>query len=162
VARITFDFGLSNVGRTWVMTLETHTHYFLKGYCWAPNTKTVPAPRANEVVVFDDLFSAGLHILPHPVLVEILPKFRVQLHQLTRNVIVQIGKFISAISSCGGRPTVNVFARHYKLHYQQKKIRLGRSDNTLRVQFGCITFHPSRYGGRAMLTPAVKNKWSNG
>jgi hypothetical protein len=90
---------------------------------------------------------------PHPVLVGILQKFRVQLYQLTPNAIVQIGKFIWAVSSCEGRPTANVFAKYYELHYQKKKIRLDGSDNTLGAQFGCITFHPGRYRGRAKLTP---------
>jgi hypothetical protein len=78
------------------------------------------------------------------------------------NTIVQIGKFIWTISSCGGRPTANVFAMHYELHYQQKKVTLGGNVNTLAAQFRCITFHPSRYGGRAKLTPTVNNKWSTG
>jgi hypothetical protein len=52
--------------------------------------------------------------------------------------------------------------KHYKLHYHQKKIRLEGSDNTLGTQFGCITFHPSHYGGRVKLTPTVENKWSSG
>jgi hypothetical protein len=43
----------------------------------------------------------------HPVLVEILQKFIVQLHQLTLNAIVQIGKFIWVIISCGGSSTIN-------------------------------------------------------
>jgi hypothetical protein len=68
---------------------------------------------------------------PHPVLVEILQKFRVQLHKLTPNAIVQIGKFIWAVDSCGGRLTVDFFTKYYELHYHQKKIKLGGSDKTL-------------------------------
>jgi hypothetical protein len=45
-------------------------------------------------VVFEDLFAAGLGMLLHPVLVDILRKFWVQLHQLTPNAIIRIGKFI--------------------------------------------------------------------
>jgi hypothetical protein len=99
---------------------------------------------------------------PHLVLVEIQQKFRIQLHQVTSNSIVQIGKFIWAINSRGGRPTANVFMMHYEMHYQQKKIKLEGSENMLAAQFGCITFHPSHYGGRAKLTPVMKNKWSSG
>jgi hypothetical protein len=61
---------------------------------------------------------------------------------------------------CGGQLTVEVFAKHYELHYQQKKIKKG--DETLIAQFGCITFHPNCYGDRAKLMPAVKNWWSSG
>jgi hypothetical protein len=77
-------------------------------------------------------------------------------------VIVHIGKFIWAVSSCGGHPTADVFARHYELHYKKKKIKLKGSDNTLSTQFGCITSDPSCYGGRAKLTPIMKNKWLSG
>jgi hypothetical protein len=48
-------------------------------------------------------FTAWLHMPPHPVHVDTLHKFLVQLHQLAPNAIVQIGKFIWAVTSCGGR-----------------------------------------------------------
>jgi hypothetical protein len=88
---------------------------------------------------------------PHPVLVDTLCKFHVQLHQLTLNAIVQISKFIWAVTSCGGHPTVDVFAQHYELHYQHKKVHLEGCTTTLAAQFGYITFHPSRYRGQARL-----------
>jgi hypothetical protein len=61
---------------------------------------------------------------PHSVFVDILRKFRVLLHHLTPNDIVQISKFIWAVTSYGGRLTADVFAQHYELHYQNKKIHL--------------------------------------
>jgi hypothetical protein len=100
-------------------------------------------PHENEVVVFKDFFPVGLCMTPHPVLLDILCKFRVQLHQLTPNAIVQISKFIWAIASCGGHPTADVLAHHYELHYQNKKIHLEGSDTTFVAQFGCISFHLS-------------------
>jgi hypothetical protein len=136
-----------------VVALESHVHYFPKGYYQAPSTETIPVPHVNEAVVFEDMFVVGICMLPHLVLVEILQKFKVQLHQLTPNVIVHIGKFIWAVSSYGGHPIADVFARHYELHYKKKKIKLKGSDNTLSTQFGCITSDPSCYGGRAKLTP---------
>jgi tRNA A37 threonylcarbamoyladenosine synthetase subunit TsaC/SUA5/YrdC len=45
-------------------------------------------PWVNKAVVFEDLFLVGLRMPSHLVLVEILQKFRVQLHQLTPNDIV--------------------------------------------------------------------------
>jgi hypothetical protein len=38
------------------------------------------------------------------------------------NAIVQFSKFIWAVTSYGGHPTMNVFPHHYELHYQNKKI----------------------------------------
>jgi hypothetical protein len=82
---------------------------------------------------------------------DILHKFQVQLHHLMPNAIVQISKFIWVVTSCGGCPTTDVLAQHYELHYQNKKIQFEGCGTTLATQFGCITFHPSRYGGRASL-----------
>jgi hypothetical protein len=96
---------------------------------------------------------------PDPVLTDILRKFHVQLHHLTPNAIFTISKFIWAVTSCGGRPTANVFAQHYVLRYQNNKIHIEGCETTLAAQFGCITFHPSYYGGRAKLTFTVRTKW---
>jgi hypothetical protein len=78
------------------------------------------------------------------------------------NAIVQIGKFIWAVTSCEGHPTADVFAHYYELHYQNKKVHLQGSETTLTAQFGCISFHPSRFGNQAKLAPAIWNKWTSG
>jgi hypothetical protein len=101
-------------------------------------------------------------MLSHPVLLDILRKFQFQLHQLMPNAIIQIVKFIWAITSCGGHPTTDVFAHYYELHYQNTKVHLHGSKATFAAQFGCISFHPSRFGGRAKLALAMRNKWTTG
>jgi hypothetical protein len=77
----------------------------------------VSEPWVDEAVVFEDLFAARLCMPPHLTLTDILQKFQVQLHQLIANAIVQLSKFIWTITSCGGRPTVEVFSKYYELHY---------------------------------------------
>jgi hypothetical protein len=84
------------------------------------------------------------------------------LHQLIPNAIVQISKFIWAITSCGGCPITDVFTHHYELHYQHKKIHLEGFKTTFFAQFGCISFHLSRFGNHLRLTPATRNKWTSG
>jgi hypothetical protein len=121
----------------------------------------VPDPRPDEAILFEDFFAAGLRMPPHLILLDILRNFRVQLHQLTLNAIVHISIFIWVVASCGGRPTASVFAQHYELHYQNKKIQLEGPESTLVTQFGCINFHPSQIGNRAKLTPAMRNKWTS-
>jgi hypothetical protein len=74
--------------------LESVAHYFPKGYDRPPGVEFVPDPREKEAVVFEDFFIAGLRMPPHPIIVDILRKFWVQLHQLTPNTIIQIRKFI--------------------------------------------------------------------
>jgi hypothetical protein len=113
--------------KTRLVSLRSSGHYFSKGYGGRPGAESVPESRPDEAIVFKDLFTAGLRIPPHPVLLDILCKFRVQLHQLTSNATVQISKFIWAATSCGGRPTANVFAQHYELgvrEYQHYSIWL--------------------------------------
>jgi hypothetical protein len=77
------------------------------------------------------------------------------------NAIVQISKFVCVVTSCEGRPTADVFAHHYELHYQNKKIHLEGSETTFATQFGCISFHLSRFGNHLRLTLITRNKWSS-
>jgi hypothetical protein len=42
------------------------------------------------------------------------------------------------------------------------KNHLEGCETTLAAQFGCITFHPSHYGGQAKLTLIVRNMWTSG
>jgi hypothetical protein len=116
LAGISYDFGQSTITKTRLTSMESYTSYFPKGYCRPPSAESVPEPRANEDIVFEDFFIFGLRMPPHPILVDILRKFWVQLHQLTPNAIVHISKFIWAVT-CRGRPTTNVFFQHYELHY---------------------------------------------
>jgi hypothetical protein len=47
---------------------------------------------------------------------EVLRRFEVQVHQLTPNAVVALAKYVWATTSYGGRPSVEVFAKHYCLH----------------------------------------------
>jgi hypothetical protein len=59
-------------------------------------------------------------------------------------------------------PNAKVFAHHYELHYQNKKIHLEGSETKFATQFGCISFHSSRFGNHVRLTQAMQNKWTSG
>lgn len=72
------------MGKVHIWAMELHAQYFPKGYARPPSPEIVHTPRVDEVIVFEDLFSAGLRMLPHPVLV----KIHIQLHQLMSNAIV--------------------------------------------------------------------------
>jgi hypothetical protein len=67
--------------------------YFAKDEARVPGAETVPEPRDDEAVVFEDLFVARLCMPPHPALADILLHFQAQLHQLMPNAIVQLPKF---------------------------------------------------------------------
>jgi hypothetical protein len=53
-----------------------------------PGQETIPEPHLDEVVIFEEFFTAGLRMPPHPVLADILLKFQIQIHKLTPNAIV--------------------------------------------------------------------------
>jgi hypothetical protein len=55
--------------------LGNHGHYFPKGYGRPPSMESMPVPRPDEVVVFEDFFTIGLRMPPHTVLMDILCKF---------------------------------------------------------------------------------------
>jgi hypothetical protein len=121
---VSYDFEWSKVTRGRILNLENSFRFFPKGFARLPGIESVLVPKENEAVVYKDVFVDSVHIPPHPVLLDILHKFHVQLHPLMPKAIVRIKKFIWAITSCGARPNVQIFAHHYELHYQNKKIHL--------------------------------------
>jgi hypothetical protein len=163
LAHVTYDVGQSTLTKTCLTSLGNNANYFPEGYDRPPGAESIPNPRSDEAFLFMDFFfTGGFHMPPYPVLLDILHKFQVQLPQLMLNAIVQISKFIWVVTTCVGCPTADIFAQHYELHYQNNKIQLEWSESTITAQFGCITIHPSRFGSRSRLTPAVKNKWVSG
>jgi hypothetical protein len=72
---ISYDFGQSTITRACLASLEGVTHYFLKGYAQPHGAKSIPNLHENEMVVFEDFFTAGLRMPLHPVLLDILRKF---------------------------------------------------------------------------------------
>jgi hypothetical protein len=92
--------------------------YFVKGMGRESREETILKPNADEAMVFEEFFVAGLRMLPHPVLSNILLKFQVQIHQLTPNDILQLSKYIWAVASFEGIMLAEGFAKRYELHYQ--------------------------------------------
>jgi tRNA A37 threonylcarbamoyladenosine synthetase subunit TsaC/SUA5/YrdC len=54
--------------------------YFADGMGCEPRDETVPEPNGDEAVVFEEFFTTGIRMPPHPVLADILLKFQVQIH----------------------------------------------------------------------------------
>jgi hypothetical protein len=162
LASVSYNFGQPKVMRGHISDLGNSSCFLLKGFAQPPGIESVPNPKENEAVVFEDFFIADLRIPLHTVLLDIHSKFQVQMYQFTPNAVVQISKFIWVVTSCRGHPNAEVFAHHYKLHYENKKIALEGSKITFTTQFGCISFHRSQFGNRVRLTPATRNKWPSG
>jgi hypothetical protein len=67
--------------------------YFGNGVGRAPRTEDVPEPE-GELVVFEAFFAAGLRLLAHCFVVEVLRKFEIQIHQMTINAMVALAKYV--------------------------------------------------------------------
>jgi hypothetical protein len=108
--------------------------------------------------VFEAFFTAGLRLPAHRFVAEVLQRYDVQIHQLTPNAVVALAKYVWAVTSYGGQPSVEVFAKNYCLHWQKRKI------GSKIPQFGSCTFTP-RTGKTSTevveLVPYTRNKWGN-
>ena len=56
--------------------------------------ETTPKPGKDEVVVFKSFFKAGLRLPLNKMIVDVLNKFGIYLHQLTHNAIVRLSVYI--------------------------------------------------------------------
>jgi hypothetical protein len=152
----TVEFGVSRISSVRVQDMQ-QLGYFGSGVGRVPGAEEVPEPE-GELVVFEAFFTAGLRLPAHRFVAEVLQRFEVQVHQLTPNAVVALAKYVWATTSYGGQPSVEVFAKHYCLHWQKRKI--GHEI----AQFGSCTFTP-RTGKTSMevveLVPCARNKWVN-
>jgi hypothetical protein len=152
----TVEFGVSRISLVRVQDMQ-QLGYFGSGVGHVPGAEEVPELE-GELVIFEAFFTASLRLPAHRFVAEVLQKFEVQVHQLTPNAVVALAKYVSATTSYGGQPSVEVFAKHYCLHWQKRKI----GDEI--AQFGSCTFTP-KSGKTSMevveLVPCAHNKWGN-
>jgi hypothetical protein len=152
----TVEFGVSRISSVHVQDMQ-QLGYFGNGVGRVPGAEEIPEPE-GELVVFEAFFIAGLRLPAHRFVAEVLQRFEVQVHQLTLNVVVALEKYVWAITSYGGQPSIEVFAKNYCLHWQKRKI------GSKIAKFGSCTFTPRT--GKAStevveLFPCARNKWGN-
>jgi hypothetical protein len=150
--RENFELGHSKITSRTVKEMES-LGYFHTGCGRVVGAKTLPRPD-GERLVFEGLFTASLRLSSHDFLIKVLKKFKVQLHQLTPNVVVALSKFIWATTTFGGGPSIEAFAEHYCLHWQKRSSGGGVD------QFGRCTFtmKPGKTKEKVIeLAPYAKN-----
>jgi hypothetical protein len=74
------------------------------------------------------------------------------------NAIIQLSKYIWALTSFGGVPSTEGFTKRYEPHYHLRKIEVDGVE--VQGQYGCLNFHVKHGNQRSKLTVSVKNKWS--
>jgi hypothetical protein len=114
-----------------------------------------PKPGKDEVVVFKSFFKAGLRFPLNKMIVDVLKKFGIYLHQLTPNAIVRLSVYIWALRSQGVEPFAEGFCRVHELHYQTK----ARGDG-LHENFGCYNFAYRK--STKFLVISYRSKWLAG
>ena len=127
-----------------------------------PMSETVAHPCTDEVIVFRDLFTAGLRMPLDPVVVDIFRLFKVYLHQMTPTSIMWLNLYMWLAKICRLSPSAEGFARAFRVHYQPKKISVqstGGAEISAIPQYGYYTFAFHKN----LLCPvtASKNKWAN-
>jgi hypothetical protein len=78
----------------------------------------------------------GLRFPLHKMLVKVLKRFKIYLHQLTPEALVRIGVFIWVVRSQGLEPDTYCFCNIHELLYQTKATGKEQYHNN----FGCCTF----------------------
>jgi hypothetical protein len=152
----TMEFGVSRISSVRVQDMQ-RLGYFGNGVGRVPGAEEIPEPE-DKLVVFEAFFIAGLRLPTLRFVAEVLQRFDVQVHQLTPNVVMALAKYVWAVTSYGGQPSVEVFAKNYCLHWQKRRI-----GNKI-AQFGSCTFTPRTRKTSAEvveLVPCAHNKWGN-
>jgi hypothetical protein len=116
----TVEFGISRISSILMQDMQ-QLGYFGNGVGWVPRAEEIPEPE-GEIVVFEAFFTAGLRLPAHCFVAEVLQRYDVQIHQLTPNAVVALAKYVWAVTSYGGQPSIEVFAKNYCLHWQKRKI----------------------------------------
>jgi hypothetical protein len=118
-----FNFGESKVTTNMIREYEA-AGYFPAGDGSAPLDEQIPTPAPGEVVVFRVLFTCGLRFPCDPMLVAILEKFSVKIHQLSPNSFLELSKFFWIMRTFRCNFFADVFARLFELVIGPKIIKL--------------------------------------
>jgi hypothetical protein len=141
-----FVFGKSKVTTNLIREYEA-AGYFPAGDGRAPLDEQVPTPAPDEVVAFQDFFTCGPRFPCDPMLIAILDKFSVKIHQLSPNSFLELSKFFWIMRTFRCNFVVDVFARLFELVIEPGIIKL--SDGQYHEShFSCCTFNTRRQNTR--------------
>jgi hypothetical protein len=119
----------------------------------AGGDNNVPAPEANEVVIYRSFFKAGLRFPLSKFVVEVLKIYHIFLHQITPEAIMRMGIFVWAVRSQGLEPSVKCFCSMHELLYETKAIGKEQYHNN----FGCYGFIARPNASHPM--PTFRKRW---
>jgi hypothetical protein len=88
----TVEFGTSRISSVLMQEMQ-QLGYFGDGVGRVLGAEEIPEPE-GELVVFEAFFIAGLRLLAHRFVAEVLQRFDVQVHQLTPKAVVALAKYV--------------------------------------------------------------------
>jgi hypothetical protein len=95
----TVEFGTSRISSVRVLEMQ-RLGYFGDGVGRVPGAEEIPEPE-GELVVFESFFIAGLRLLAHRFVAEVL-----QGSKCTPNAVVTLAKYVWVVTSYGEQPSV--------------------------------------------------------
>jgi hypothetical protein len=147
---LSFVFGESKVTANMIRGYKV-AGFFPVGSSRAPLDEQVPTPEADEVVVFRDFFTCRLRFPCDPLLLAILDKFSVKIHQLSPSSFLELSKFFWVMKTFRCNFSADVFARLFELVIVPDIIKLD-DDQHYEAHYSCCTFNTHRQNARKGLT----------
>ena len=123
-------FGASTV------TTRDFEKYKDKGYlddpecCQPGGSDTTPAPKSDEIVLFESFLLQGLRLPINDFVAEVLECFEVFFHQVTPDTFLWMSVYVWALASQGLKPNPETFCRSHVLCLKGKKTKQRRSIQT--------------------------------
>ncbi|RLN41192.1 hypothetical protein C2845_PM01G00230 [Panicum miliaceum] len=138
-----------------------HRGYVAKALARAPGAdEVVVRPEDDEVVVFRDLFTAGLRFPLDPCFVEILRSCGMFLHHQTPNSIARLSMYMWLARTCNFTPSAEHFFFMHQVHYQPKVVTVTTAEGKeakAETQYGYYNFTYKSLVSNPVT--AYKNKW---
>jgi hypothetical protein len=134
-----FVFGESKVTTNLIREYEA-AGYFPASDGRAPLDEQVLTPAPGKVVIFRDFLTCGLRFPCDPMLIAILDKFSVKIHQLSPNSFLELSKFFWIMKTFRCNFSADVFMRLFELVIEPGIIKLS-DGQYYESHYICCTFN---------------------
>ena len=114
-AAVSFEFGLSRITLS-DLDEFVKAGWFARDLARPSEGDVVLDPHDDEVVVYKELFLAGLRFSSHPLVVGVLKRFNLKFHQLNPSSFVKLSIYVWGCKSQGVEPDLEGFLRLHRVH----------------------------------------------
>lgn len=157
VGSVSFEFGATSVTSV-VLDALVKRGFIDRAKARLGEGETKPHPHDDEVVVFNEFFSACFRFPVHPFVVEVMKQFKLRFHQLTPSCFSKLSIFIWGCKSQGVEHDVEAFVKMHRVHTQPRKWE--EDGQACYGQFCVYSFVYRKKDDFPV--PTQKNKWTAG